>query len=371
MTKYFRKPAGVKDYLPPQARKKRRIEKISSDILEKWGYEEVIAPSFEYLETFIKSGQPGFAEKVFKFFDRQGGVMALRPDITTSIARMVATHYSEHSMPLRFYYMANVFRFQEMRKGREQEFYQTGAELIGISGIEADIEIIILASFILEEIGIDNFIINVGHIKFLEGLLDEIEDDPLLKDDIAQAIKNKNFVLLKNLIEANVLKSNTKEIFSALPYFYGGPEILDEIIKFPLNGKCVEAISDLAKLWKVLKNFDNINLTFDPGLARGMDYYTGIVFEIYSPNAGFPLGGGGRYDTLLDKFNGSRPATGFALSEDVILSVLDKDMKDIYEPTYLFYNPKRFVDALDKAEEMRKHGIIVKMIPSEKHNSHS
>ena len=151
---YFRKPAGVKDFLPPQVRKKRKIERTINDIFNKWGYEEIIAPSFEYLETFITSSQPGFDEKVFKFFDRQGQVMALRPDITTSIARMVATHYSGHNMPLRFCYTANVFRFRELRKGRDQEFYQTGAELIGIQGIEADIEIILLVSQILEEIGI-------------------------------------------------------------------------------------------------------------------------------------------------------------------------------------------------------------------------
>lgn len=364
MTKYFRRPAGVKDYLPPQVRKKRRIEKIIGDILEKWGYEEIIAPSFEYLETFVMSGQPGFAEKVFKFFDRQGGVMALRPDITTSIARMVATHYSDHDTPLRLCYMANVFRFQELRKGRDQEFYQTGAELIGIPGIEADIEIILLASRILKEIGISNFIINVGHIKFLEGLLDEIEDASSLKDKIAQAIKDKNFVWLKSLIETNTLEPDIKKIFLALPRFYGGPEILDELIKFPLNDKCREAISELAKLWKMLKGFNNIHLTFDPGLARGLDYYTGIVFEIYSPQAGFPLGGGGRYDTLLDKFNGSRPATGFALTEEVILSVLDRDMKDMYEPHYLYYAPTKYIEAFYKAEEMRKQGYTVKMVPS-------
>ena len=371
MTKYFRRPAGVKDYLPPQVRKKRRIEKIIGDILEKWGYEEIIAPSFEYLETFVMSGKPGFAEKVFKFFDRQGGVMALRPDITTSIARMVATHYTDHDAPLRFCYMANVFRFQELRKGRDQEFYQTGAELIGIPGIEADTEIILLASRILKEIGIKNFIINVGHIKFLEGLLDEIKDDTSLKDKIAQAITDKNFVWLKSLIEKNTLNPEVKKTFLALPRFYGGPEILDELIKFPLNKKCREALSELAKLWRMLREFNNIHLTFDPGLARGLDYYTGIVFEIYSPQVGFPLGGGGRYDTLLDKFNESRSATGFALAEDVILSVLDRNMKDNYEPYYMFYTPANYIEIFYKAEEMRRQGYTVKMVPSVKPRSES
>ena len=104
MNGYFRRPAGVKDYLPPKVRKKRRIEKVIVEIFEKWGYEEVIAPSFEYLETFGKTGK-SVAEKVFKFFYRHGEAMALRPDITTSIARMVDTHYSNHREPLRFYYL--------------------------------------------------------------------------------------------------------------------------------------------------------------------------------------------------------------------------------------------------------------------------
>jgi len=363
MTSFFQRPAGVKDYLPPNVRKKRRIEKVIVDILEKWGYEEVIAPSFEYLETFTKTGKPGFAEKVFKFFDRQGEAMALRPDITTSIARMVATHYSNHDAPLRFYYLANVFRFQEPRKGRDQEFYQIGGELIGIQGLEADVEIILLASYMLEQIGIKSSLINIGHTKFLEGLLDEIQE-PSLKDSIAQAIKEKNFVWLKKLIEMSTIRSDIKKTFLALPKFYGGAEILDELANFSLNDKCMKSITELAKLWNMLKQFDNIQLSFDPGLARGIDYYTGIVFEIYSPQAGFPLGGGGRYDSLLDKFNGYRPATGFALNEDVILAVLERDIRDIYEPYYLYYDPAKYIEAFHKAEELRSRGYIVKMVPT-------
>lgn len=366
MTSYFRRPAGVKDYLPPKVRKKRRVEKLIVDILEKWGYEEVIAPSFEYLETFTKTGKSGFTEKVFKFFDRQGEAMALRPDITTSIARMVATHYSNHDAPLRFYYMANVFRFQEPRKGRDQEFYQIGGELIGIPGLEADMEIILLASCMLEKISIKSFLINIGHTKFLEGLLDEVDDEPSLKDSIAQAIKEKNFVWLKNLIETSTIQPDIKKTFLALPRFYGGAEILDELVKYSLNEKCTAAVLELKRLWNMLKKFNNIQLTFDPGLARGMDYYTGIVFEIYSPKSGFPLGGGGRYDSLLDKFDGYRPATGFALTEDVILAVLEQDIEDIYDPYYLYYNPAKYIEAFHKAEELRRQGYIVKMVPTNK-----
>jgi len=365
MTGYFRRPAGVKDYLPPKVRKKRRIEKEIVDVFEKWGYEEVVAPSFEYLETFAKTGKPGFTEKVFKFFDRHGEAMALRPDITTSIARMVATHYSNHDAPLRFYYLANVFRFQEPRKGRDQEFYQIGGELIGIPGLDADVEIILLASYMLEQIGIKNFLINIGHTKFLEGLLDEL-DEPVLKDRIAQAIKEKNFVWLKNLVETSDLRTDIKRTFLALPGFYGGAEILDKLIEFSLNEKCTAAVSELKRLWSMLKQFNNIQLTFDPGLARGIDYYTGIVFEIYSPKSGFPLGGGGRYDSLLDKFNGSRPATGFALTEDVILAVLEQDMEDVYDPYYLYYEPEQYIEAFHKAQELRKNGYIVKMMPADK-----
>jgi len=362
MTGYFRRPAGVKDYLPSMVRKKRRIEKEIVDIFEKWGYEEVIAPSFEYLETFAKTGKSSFTEHLFKFFDRHGAAMALRPDITTSIARMVATHYSKQDIPLRFFYLTNVFRFQEPRKGRAQEFYQIGCELIGISGLEADVEIILLVSHMLEQIGIKDFLINIGHTKFLEGLLDELENLSL-KDNVAQAIKAKNFVWLKELIQKSNMRAEIKKTFLALPKFYGRAEIIDRLIEFSPNGKCTSALLELKTVWNMLRQFCNIQLTFDPGLARGIDYYTGIVFEIYSPRSGFPLGGGGRYDSLLDKFNGHRPATGFALTEDVILTVLEQDIEDIYEPYYLYYNPSQYMEAFHKAQELRKHGHIVKMVP--------
>jgi ATP phosphoribosyltransferase regulatory subunit len=361
----FQKPAGVKDFLPPLVRKKRQIERAIYDVFEKWGYEEIIAPSFEYLETFLSSNSPGFSEKIFKFFDRQGRVLALRSDVTTSIARMVATYYGEHRLPLRFCYISNVFRFQEPRKGRNQEFFQVGAELIGIKGIQADTEIILLASDILKQIGISDFIINIGHIKFLEGLLDEINADPGKKEQIAHAIWGKNFVLLEELIKDIPINPGIKQVLLSLSSFYGGQEILERLNKTPLNEKCYNALSELMELAGMLKGFNDIRLTFDPGLARGLDYYTGIVFEIYSPGSGFPLGGGGRYDNLMDKFNGNRPATGFALTEEALLSILEKDMDDSYEPNYIFYDRESFTQALKKAEELRRKNLAVKLVPME------
>lgn len=361
----FQKPAGVKDFLPPLVRKKRQIERAIYDVFKKWGYEEIIAPSFEYLETFLSSNSPGFSEKIFKFFDRQGRVLALRSDVTTSIARMVATYYGEHRLPLRFCYISNVFRFQEPRKGRDQEFFQVGAELIGIKGIQADTEIILLASDILKQIGISDFIINIGHIKFLEGLLDEINADPGKKEQIAHAIWGKNFVLLEELIKDIPINPGIKQVLLSLSSFYGGQEILERLNKTPLNEKCYNALSELRELAGMLKGFNDIRLTFDPGLARGLDYYTGIVFEIYSPGSGFPLGGGGRYDNLMDKFNGNRPATGFALTEEALLSILEKDMDDSYEPNYIFYDRESFTQALKKAEELRGKNLAVKLVPME------
>lgn len=361
----FQKPAGVKDFLPPLVRKKRQIERAIYDVFEKWGYEEIIAPSFEYLETFLSSNSPGFSEKIFKFFDRQGRVLALRSDVTTSIARMVATYYGEHRLPLRFCYISNVFRFQEPRKGRDQEFFQVGAELIGIKGIQADTEIILLASDILKQIGISDFIINIGHIKFLEGLLDEINADPGKKEQISHAIWGKNFVLLEELIKDIPINPGIKQVLLSLSSFYGGQEILERLNKTPLNEKCYNALSELMELAGMLKGFNDIRLTFDPGLARGLDYYTGIVFEIYSPDSGFPLGGGGRYDNLMDKFNGNRPATGFALTEEALLSILEKDMDDSYEPNYIFYDRESFTQALKKAEELRRKNLAVKLVPME------
>ncbi|WP_422445237.1 ATP phosphoribosyltransferase regulatory subunit [Thermoanaerobacterium sp. DL9XJH110] len=367
MDSIFRRPAGVKDFLPPMVRRKRQIEKIIYDIFEKWGYEEVITPSFEYLETFLSSNNPGFSERIFKFFDRQGGVLALRPDITTSIARMVATHYSDHRLPLRFCYISNVFRSQEPRKGRNQEFFQVGAELIGVDGIESDVEIILLASCILKEIGIRDFVINIGHMKFLEGLIDETGLEAGERQEIVRALCDKNFVLLENKIKELPAGPHVKKLLLSLSRFFGGSEVLLSLNGCALNDKCRNALHELTALAEMLRNFKDIKFTFDLSLSRGMDYYTGIVFEIYSPGSGFPLGGGGRYDNLMDKFNGKRPATGFALAEEALLSTLKKDALDLYKPYYLFYDRQSFLEALKKAEELREKGYVVKLIPSEKY----
>jgi ATP phosphoribosyltransferase regulatory subunit len=363
MNDIFLKPSGVKDFLPSTVRKKRIVEKQFNEVFRKWGYEEVITPSFENLKTFVLDEQAN-SDNIFKFFDRNGKVMALRPDVTKSIARMAATYYSDNSMPLRFCYISNVFRFQEPRMGHDQEFFQVGAELIGIDGIEGDVEAILLASNLLKKVGIDDFIINIGHIRFLEGLLDDLELNLDIRQKVIQTIWEKNFVLLEELLKGiDTSKNKIKEILLSLNKFYGGIQMLHELMKFPLNDKAKGSLTQIIELAEMIKACSNVTLTFDPGLIKSQDYYTGINFEIYSPKAGFPLGSGGRYDNLLNKFDGSRPATGFALVEEALLSLLERSIVDSYEPCYVLYDKQSFIQAFKKAEELKNQDKIVKLTP--------
>lgn len=356
----IQQPRGSKDLLPPIVRKKRKLQHITTEVFEKWGYEEIIPPSFEYLDIYAACNYPKLNQNLFKFFDQDAKAIVLRPDITTSIARIAATHYLEHDTPLRFFYNLNVFRSQEIGKDKKQEFFQIGCELIGLQGIEGDVETILLASEIMNCLGIRDFIINIGHAKFLEGLIDELGHDTY-KQMIIQGILEKNFVYINKIIEEIPTKKEVKRFFLSMDKLYGGIEVLDRLKEFSLNEKCEKSIKELEQFIDILSNCSDIKITIDPCLVRNLDYYTGIVFEVYSPKVGYPLGGGGRYDAMFSSLNNGKGATGFAFNEDILLHLVD--FKDDYNPQIVLYDGTSYDMALEFSEKLRKQNTTVKMLP--------
>jgi ATP phosphoribosyltransferase regulatory subunit len=323
----IQKPYGVKDYLPKAAKIKRKTEDSMLKVFEKWGYSEVVTPSFEYLETFLQGNSFNLGERIFKFFDRQGRVLALRPDMTTPIARLAATSFKNQQGPLRLCYVSKVFRFEEPRAGRQREFHQAGAELIGVFGLDADAEVIALAVNALKNAGISEFKVNIGHFGFIEAVLDSIKADYDVKNRVKELLFNKDLVSLKNTIQNLSIKSEDKDLVERLfSRTLTGKDQLKEITDTSIGPGAKQALGELAALISVLADYEicDDHITIDLGLVRGLDYYTGVVFEIYSPYLGYPICGGGRYDRLIEKFDGPKAATGFGINMDGVLSILDK-----------------------------------------------
>ena len=357
MTAFLETPYGTQDFLPRTAAAKRTIEQKIFKLFASFGYEEVVTPTMEYLETLTTSSGRAIEPHLFKMFDRNNRTLALRHEMTTPIARLAVSRLKDSPMPLKLSYNSNVFRFRTNQTGRQCEFYQAGVELLGISNAFADAEIISLAAQALKVSGLEDFKICLGQAEFVGGLMEQNNLSSELQAKIKSAIECHDIVALENLPVDDSLKK--------IPKLQGGREILSAAQSIAKNERSRRALDNLTEICRLLEIYGVADkITFDLGLIRDFEYYTGMVFEAYAPGVGYSLAGGGRYDNMLQDFGAACPATGFALGIERILSarhfqgvVEDSQVKDFY----LSYAAGLEGDAIKKAAEFRAAGKIVEV----------
>lgn len=350
-------PQGMRDLLPEEAGAKRRLENLFIHQCSSWGYREVVTPVLEYYDNMLPAETP--EDQFFKLIDRQGDILALRTDMTTPIARMVANRFSPDGCPLRFFYLANVFRYENTQMGRQREFYQAGGELIGESGPAADAEIIALAIECLRKSRLKGFQMSISHIDFFRGIVDELDLAESDKEKIFSAVSRKDYVALEILLEHHPVHPKMKELILSLPSFRGDIGMIHKACKLIKNPVALAALENLGEIYRLLKVYGADQDVFvDFGMMRDFDYYSGMVFEGYSPGIGAPICGGGRYDDLLGQYGSPAPATGFAIGLERLMLAL-KEPKDIFfAPDYLVVS-RDWEKGIKKAQELRRMGFSV------------
>jgi len=350
-------PGGTRDLLPDEVAVKRQMENKAGNLFRSYGYEEVITPTFEFLEV-VETGTGGsIREELFLFMDREGGILSLRPEMTVSIARLAATHLQDAGFPQRLFYMTNVFRHVQPHLAQYREFWQIGIELLGAAGVYADAEVISIAINTLREIGLENFKVSLNHIGIVNGLLDSSGLSADEKEHMRHLIEEKDLVELSALLEKAAIDEGLKEALASLPVLHGGLEVLERLPELGKNATASQAAQDLMKVYDLLKISGlSDHVVVDMGVLRGLDYYTGMVFEGYSPDLGYGLLGGGRYDNLMGKFGLPLPATGFAMGMDRLALVLKQRET---EPERLLVGGRNYSAVTAKSNELRGHGFIV------------
>jgi len=367
-------PYGVIDYLPQTAKRKRMLEETLINLFEAWGYQEVITPTLEFSEIFaggdIRSIDQG---SVFQLFDRESGkTLVLRPDMTMPIARLVAGKLKNNQMPQRLCYLSNVFRYAESQVGRQREFYQAGVEFIGNSSPDADAEVIALAIKSLRKAGINDFRIAVGQVDFIKGLTEEVGLAHDKRRIIEQALSSKNIVLMEKAVKESILPEPAADFLLQIPTMRGKLEVIERARSFVQSEKALAALVNIAEVFKILCDYQmEKDVIIDLGMVCSLHYYTGIVFEGFTPYLGFPVCSGGRYDNLIGEFGFECPATGFALGIDRVLCALEQQylLSDTQEqPTNpccqrirIFYTPAQRQAAIAKAQELRQAGHVVEL----------
>mgnify|MGYP001263628745 CR=1 FL=1 len=367
--KMFEKPAGVRDYLPEAAERLRHIERRVLECMGRWGYREIVTPTLEYYDTVGMASSTSDA-RLFKLLDKRGVTLVLRSELTAPIARVVATLLGDEPLPLRLSYSANVFRAMEDEAGRDAEFHQTGVELVGDASAEADAEVIALAIASLEAAGIGSFKIALGHVGYLNGLLREaLADDPETQVALKECLLRRDHVGYRDRIARLPVSEEIRRELEDLLRLRSGREICEQAARLASvparGGEVREALDHLCRIWGALCDYGvSEHVLIDLTLIGDFSYYTGMIFEGYAAELGFPVVSGGRYDNLLAQFGRPAPATGFALKTNRILEVVGSRPLEGPRRVLIRYAVSRRAEALRRAAELRgREGYAVETQP--------
>ena len=360
--KVYQVPYGTKDILPGQMKTRRSVEDAIIRVFDKWGYDEVKTPDFEYVDTFGASGTKGD----FRFFDRSNNLLVLRNDMTAPIARLTATRLQGGEKIKRLCYLANLYRYEEIQAGRQCEFEQAGVEMLGASGAAADAEVIVLAAAAMKAAGVERFAISLGHVDFINGLAEEAGFDAAQLRELKACLRRHDAVAMQELADSmENIRPEIKQLFADFLFLQGGPELLERIGQVVKQEKCLSALDNLRRIYALVEAYGAAEyLSFDLGLYRSLDYYTGMLFEIYLPELGYPVAGGGRYDKMMQSFGMDCPATGFALGVDRVLLALERTGAVNNErgwDAFVGWSEGKLPEAIAKATALRSEGRSVKL----------
>ena len=360
-------PEGVRDIYNDECEKKLILQDDLLKVQKQYGYHPIQTPTFEFFDTFGREIGTTPSKDLYKFFDREGNTLVLRPDITPSIARCAAMYFSEENMPIRLCYMGNTFLNNSSYQGRLKESTQLGAELLGDSTVDADAEIIAMVIDCLKKAGLKEFQLSVGHAEFFRGLTDAAGLNEEQEEELHDLISNKNYFGVTEFAETLNLNDNLKALFGMLGNLYTGADELQTAKKYAAAyPRILTAIERLEELHQVLKIYGiDKYVSVELGIVSNYQYYTGIIFAGYTFGSGEPIVKGGRYDELLTYFGKESASIGFAIVIDQLMAALSRQKIEIpvqYQSELIIYDAKMRSEAIKKAVELRADGGNVELM---------
>jgi ATP phosphoribosyltransferase regulatory subunit len=355
-------PKGVSDFLPEKADKIGYIERKIRRVFELWGFRRIIPPALEFQDVMALGLDEDLRERTFRFDDRHSGrLLAIPPDITPQVARIVATRMRGYPLPHRLCYTGRVLRHAELQSGRSREIFQAGVELIGLDSPEADAEMVAMAVEVLKGLGLEDFKIDIGQIDFFRGVMAASGLRAPLTGLIQEAVAKKDSSAVRSILEEAEISDSAKEAIAAIPRLFGGREVLAQARRSVLDDRSGRALDNIAQVLDILDIYGVAEyLTIDLGEIRRLDYHTGVTFEGFVAGLGEPVCGGGRYDGLTAKYGFPAPATGFAFNTLALLSALERrpDVEASKTRDFLLFNLREDRrEVLEIAQRLRRMGF--------------
>ncbi len=364
--KLLHTPEGVRDIYNEECEIKQVLKERLKRTMGQYGYHIIQTPTFEFFDIFGKEIGTTPSKELYKFFDREGNTLVLRPDITPSVARAAAKYFSDIDMPIRLYYMGNTFTNNSSYQGRLKENTQLGGELIGDNSVEGDGEVLSLAIESLKAAGLKEFQLSVGHADFFLGLVEAagLKEDE--EEELRELISNKNYFGVDEMVSKWDMEESLRSLFRMLGGSYFSIEELAGARALAVNyPKVLSAVVRLEELHKVLEVYGvDKYVSYEPGLLSNYQYYTGIIFSGYTFGTGEPILKGGRYDKLLHHFGKDAPAIGFAVVVDQLMLALSRQKVQVevsHTGEMIVYTKERLRDAILAAKKIRDNGGCVEL----------
>lgn len=359
-------PEGVRDIYGEEFARKLKIQHLIHEKLANYGYVDIQTPTFEFFDVFSKEIGTTPSKELYKFFDKEGNTLVLRPDFTPSIARCAVKYFEEDTMPIRFSYVGNTFTNTSNLQGKLKEVTQMGAELIGDDSISSDAEIISLVVDSLLHIGLTDFQISIGEVDYFKGLCIEAGLDEETELELRDYISIKNFFGAEEVLINKHIQEKYRKILLKVSDLFGSADIFQDAKKIASNEISTKSIERLEKLYEVLCIYGvEKYVSFDLGMLSKYNYYSGIIFQAYTYGVGDAVVKGGRYDNLLKKFGKDTPAIGFMFIIDDLMSALSSqhiELKIEQRNILVVFDCDYSKEAIAFVKKLRNEGENVELI---------
>ena len=359
-------PEGVRDIYGEEYAKKLKLEKLIHKKLKSFGYQDIQTPSFEFFDVFSREIGTTPSKELYKFFDKEGNTLVLRPDFTPSMARCAAKYFMEETFPIRFCYLGNTFTNISSLQGKLCEVTQMGAELIGDGSVEADAEMIAMLIECLKSAGLERFQVTVGEADYFRGLCEAAGLSKETELELRENVSGKNIFAVEDLLKEQHIEEEYREAFLKITELFGAAEVLEKAEALVSNARSLRAVERLKQVYELLRIYGAEQyISFDFGMLSKYHYYTGVTFRAYTYGVGDAIVKGGRYDNLLKTFGKDAPAVGFVVVLDDLMTAMASQkiiLSAKEEHGILVYEKAAFERALLRAGELRKSGVCTELI---------